>query len=338
VAGTVSAIAHDMPNGARGLMADVMAGVRGGTPPDRVLEERVRSRIGHVVSHPGSIEVCAHGGRVTLAGPILAAEVDDLVNEVSEVRGVIEIVDDLDIDEEPDNVLGLQGEGSTPVGGDRPLSTPARLGLIVTGGWLARQGSKQHGMVRLGLSGVGLGLLVRGLTNRRWSRVLSRGRTGIVIQKTITVYAPLDAVFAFWSRFENFPRFMSHVREVTDLGQGRSHWVVSGPAGIPVEWDAELTQFAPGELLQWETLPGSSIEHTGIVRFEPTENGGTRIDIKMSYNPPAGVIGHGVAALLGEDPKGVMDDDLVRFKSLLETGQTKGRDERVTLEELSESL
>jgi uncharacterized membrane protein len=74
-------------------------------------------------------------------------------------------------------------------------------------------------------------------------------------------------------------------------------------------------------LLAWKTEPGSKIEHGGLVRFTPTDSGGTRLDILMSYNPVAGAIGHLVASLFGSDPKHAMDQDLARFKNLMEQGR-----------------
>lgn len=76
---------------------------------DEVLAERVRSKVGHVLFHPGSIEVSVKDGRVILAGPILAGEVEDLLARVSRVRGVTGIENRLDIHEEADGVPGLQG-------------------------------------------------------------------------------------------------------------------------------------------------------------------------------------------------------------------------------------
>lgn len=77
--------------------------------PDTVVAERVRSRIGHVVAHPGSIEVAVKEGRVTLAGPALSRELDPLLCEVEHVRGVTGVENRLELHEEPGSVPGLQG-------------------------------------------------------------------------------------------------------------------------------------------------------------------------------------------------------------------------------------
>jgi uncharacterized membrane protein len=70
-------------------------------------------------------------------------------------------------------------------------------------------------------------------------------------KKTITIDAPVEQVFGFWTAYENFPRFMSRVLEVRPTTrEGQSHWTVSGPAGVPVEFDAEVSAFVPNEVLK----------------------------------------------------------------------------------------
>jgi uncharacterized membrane protein len=129
---------------------------------------------------------------------------------------------------------------------------------------------------------------------------------------------------------------MSHVREVRRLPDDRSQWVVTGPAGVPLTWQTVETQRVPNEVIAWRTEPqgGDTVSHCGSVRFHSTANAGTRLHITMSYTPIAGVFGHGVAALLGADPKQAMDEDLVRLKSLLEDGKTTGSAGTVRREEL----
>jgi uncharacterized membrane protein len=113
---------------------------------------------------------------------------------------------------------------------------------------------------------------------------------------------------------------MSHVQEVRDLGGGRSHWVVSGLAGAPVEWDAVITQSRRGEVLAWRSTGDASVQNMGTIRFEP-EGSGTRVNVQLSYSPPGGAIGHAIASLFGEDPKQQMDDDLERMKSFIESSK-----------------
>jgi uncharacterized membrane protein len=62
-------------------------------------------------------------------------------------------------------------------------------------------------------------------------------------------------VKASTANYENFPRFMSNIEEIRNLGNGQSHWVVKGPAGTTVEWDATLMQVIPNEMIAWRTQP-----------------------------------------------------------------------------------
>jgi uncharacterized membrane protein len=184
---------------------------------------------------------------------------------------------------------------------------------------------------------LGMGALARSLTNLPLKRLIGvgAGRRPVVVRKVINVAAPVDRVWNLWSNYENFPRFMAHLEEVRRTGEGRSHWVAVGPAGKRVEWDAVTTQSVPNEFLAWESVEGSAVQNDGIVRFRPNADGTTQIDVRISYNPPGGAIGHAVAALFRKDPKRAMDEDMIRLKSLLEEGKTRGEDGQVSLDELA---
>ncbi len=323
----LGATARDVSNRARGLAAQVQSKISGEEPTDGVLVQRVRSKLGRVVSHPSAIQTSAEAGKVTLSGPILRHEVDELLRSVRSTKGVKEIEDRLEVHNEPGDNPALQGGRVRP--GDRMefmqehWSPAARVVAGATGAGLALYGGKRRGILGTGLGAAGLLLAARGFTNLELKRLtgLGGGRQAVNINKTISVKAPVEEVFSLWSDFENFPLFMKNVLEVRRAGNGRTHWKVAGPAGVPLEWDAETTGYEPNRLLAWKTLPGAVVEHAGIVRFEPIRDGSTRIDVRLSYNPPAGAMGHGVAALLGTDPKTEIDEDLMRMKSVIETGK-----------------
>lgn len=318
--------ATDLKNRAQGLAAEARARLRRESVPDEVLVERVRSAMGRAVSHPHAIEVMAENGRVTLQGPVLENEENALVAVVASVRGVENVDNRLERHRGPGNLPELQPGSTRPgrYGLARENWPPAaRLLAGITGGSLIAYGVSRRGGLGTSLGMLGLGLLARGATNLPLDRLtgVGAGRLAIRFQKTLNIAAPAEEVFAFCSFWENFPRFMTHVREVT--GEGRqSHWTVDGPAGIPVSWDAVVTQFIPNELLAWKSVEGSAVHHAGIMRFEENPDGTTRLDIKMSYNPPAGAVGHVVANLFGVDPKRQMDEDFNRLKSLIEEGKT----------------
>ena len=137
----------------------------------------------------------------------------------------------------------------------------------------------------------------------------------------MTVEAPVERVFEFWNDFENFPRFMSHVREVKRTGPDRTHWMVAGPGGTPIEWDAVVTRRVPNDEISWRTVEGSLVEHGGTVRFRPVGSAQTQIEVSMTYRPVGGALGHGLAALFGSDPERVIADDLARLATQLRGGR-----------------
>jgi uncharacterized membrane protein len=157
----------------------------------------------------------------------------------------------------------------------------------------------------------------------QFKRLVGTGpsRRAIDLQKAININAPVEEVYQFWSDYANFPRFMAHIRDIKVNADGTSTWTVSGPAGIPVEFRAETTQQIPNQGIAWKTVPGETVKSAGLVQFHQNPDGSTRVTVRMSYNPIAGAIGHAVASLFGADPKQAMDEDLVRLKSLLETGK-----------------
>jgi len=169
---------------------------------------------------------------------------------------------------------------------------------------------------------VGAGFLVRGARRLGLRRLtgVGAGRRAVDVEDGIEVNAPLDRVFDYWERFDNFPKFMPSVLEVRDLGNCRSHWKVIGPLGRTVEWDAEQTVEKPSRLIGWKTIGNVHVEHAGIVRFEPFGTDRTRVSVRLSYNPPGGVLGHGVASLLGVGPRWHMRADLPRMKQAVESG------------------
>jgi uncharacterized membrane protein len=196
----------------------------------------------------------------------------------------------------------------------------------IAGGLLALYVLTRRGSFASVFKTVGTGLLVstasRGALARTAGSPLDR-RRAVDIQKSLYIDAPVDQVYAFWSNYENFPLFMSHVREVEDLGTGRSRWRVSGPGGVPIVWTAVLTQQAPEQVIAWRSESGSMLENAGVIRFIPAGTG-TRVNLRLCYYPPAGGAGQAVAELLGSDPRAKLNEDLGRMKELLEaTGRSE---------------
>jgi uncharacterized membrane protein len=144
---------------------------------------------------------------------------------------------------------------------------------------------------------------------------------GFKIEKSVIVRRPAAELYQFWRNFENLPRFMNHLKSVSANGQ-RSHWVARGPLGKGVEWDAEIINEIPAEVIGWRSLDGADVPNAGSVHFkELNSSSGTEVRVVMKYSPPAGAVGALVAALFGENPEQQLNDDLSRFKEVMETGQ-----------------
>lgn len=143
-----------------------------------------------------------------------------------------------------------------------------------------------------------------------------------IVSESRAINSTPEALYSFWKNVENLPRFMSHLESVTPTGERTSHWVARAPAGMSVEWDAEIVRDDPNEGLSWQTVPGSEVTHEGTVRFERDPTGrGTIVRVQMRYIPPAGKLGVQLAKLFGEEPKLQIKDDLRRLKQLIETGE-----------------
>lgn len=329
--------ARDLEHRAAGLVARTRASWRREQVSDDQLVQRVRSVMGHHVTHPGSIDVVARDGHVTLSGPVFRGEVERLVRRVSRVPGVVGVETHLEQHDSDENVPGLQGRGRVV---PRPLllrdSWPPWLRLVsaATGLTVGGLGMRRGGIFGGALAAAGSAALVRGMSNVPLREIVTRRR--VMVQKTLEISAPIEEVFSFWAHFSNFPRFMRHVESIHTVDGGhRSHWRVHGPAGSTLSWEAERTAYVSNKIISWRTRPGSVIEHAGTVHFEPVGDSSTRLHVQMSYEQPAGVIGLAAARLFRSDPKHAFDEDLIRLKTLLEEGKTRdGRGDIVRAEDL----
>ena len=325
--------ARRLQNEARGLLEGNGSTAAFTEVPDETLHEQIRSRLGRVVSHPGAIEVEVRGGEVALRGPILAGEVTSLLGELSSMRGIRSLEDALEVYDEPGTLPALRGTGDSPRirPWKRDTWPPAlRLAAGSTACALLLSSLKSRGaLARAALGGTGAGLLPRSAFNLPWSRItgLGAGRTAVDVRKNIYVDAPVEEVFDFWSNFENLAKFLSNVKEVRRTENPNEYrWTISGPGSVPVHWNAVVTKFVRNEQVGWKTVSDSIVQNAGRVLFRP-QNGGTRVEVHLKYNPGIGALGHAAARLFGSDPKTLMDEDLARMKNYLETGRVP--DERV---------
>jgi uncharacterized membrane protein len=176
-------------------------------------------------------------------------------------------------------------------------------------------------------------LLYRGITGR-WPDVLNgyvqsdstkvalSGGRGVHVRDSVRVELPVAELYRFWRRLENLPRFMTHLDRVTESSDGKSHWVAAGPAGLAVEWDAEIINEVENKLIAWRSLPGSDVVTAGSVRFDEARAGRTaQVSVHLQYAAPAGKAGALIASLFGREPSQTIREDLRHFKQLLEAGE-----------------
>jgi len=119
------------------------------------------------------------------------------------------------------------------------------------------------------------------------------------MRMTVVVERPIHDVFEFCRDFEHFPQIVDVLLSVEDSQDGRSHWAVRSPTGSTVEWDATITKYVPNSVIAWESVPGSSVEATGIMRFAPLSPTDTRVDIALTYRPCRTEFADAIRALIG---------------------------------------
>jgi uncharacterized membrane protein len=144
---------------------------------------------------------------------------------------------------------------------------------------------------------------------------------GIHVSRAITVNRPRDEVYRFWHDFENLPRFMAHLESVK-VSDGRSLWKAKGPGGTTFEWEAEIAIDRPNDTIAWRSLEGSQLDNRGSVKFlSAPGDRGTEVRVELRYDPPFGSLGAAAAKLFRREPGQEVEDDLRRFKQVIETGE-----------------
>jgi len=234
------------------------------------------------------------------------------------------------------------------------LGETERWASLLGGATLAVYGLSRRGTAGFSLAAIGGGLLLRGATGHcsmyqalgintaqrdLESREKGTGRhvavpyeLGIRVDAEVRIERSPEELYQFWRNLENLPRFMKNLESVEVRSEHLSHWVVRGPAGMNVSWDAEIINEIENRLIGWRSLPGAQVDNGGSVHFEPTGDGSTSVRVSLQYNPPAGGIGAKLARLFADDPAQQIREDLARFREIMETGaiacQTTGKTPR----------
>jgi len=238
----------------------------------------------------------------------------------------------------PDTTLH-QNQYTDEIGTTAPainLEWPERMASVALGTKMAFSGMFRifKNPVRSALKIFAGGYLVqRGVTGH--CEVYTRlGKTStqpvnVNIKYTFTVNRHRQDVYDFWRRLENLPLFMSHLDNIQVIDATHSHWEAKIPGNIGnISWEAEVVKDIPGSHIGWQSLPGSTINNAGKVEFEdaPGEQG-TIVKVVISYLPPAGGVGTGIAKLLNPVFEKLVRQDILSFKDYMEVYST---DDRVT--------
>jgi uncharacterized membrane protein len=188
------------------------------------------------------------------------------------------------------------------------------------------------GVTRRSAPGVALAMAAAPLAYKglvgRWpfengdTRAALAGDRGIHVRESVRIERPVSELYAFWRQLENLPRVFTHLEQVTDLGNGRSHWVARGPADLGIEWDAEIINEVDNKVIGWQSLPDSDVVTAGSVNFKPVRGGrASEIAVHLQYAPPAGRAGAFVARMFGRAPSQTVREDLRRLKQVFEAGE-----------------
>lgn len=147
-------------------------------------------------------------------------------------------------------------------------------------------------------------------------------KRAISVEECVTINKPAEELYAFWRDLKNLPTVMRHLERVDVLDSRKSHWVAEGPGGQLIEWEAEITNDRPNELIAWQTTEHAAVPSRGSVRFRPASgNRGTIVEVMLEYNPPGGALAARIAKLFGREPAQEIRADLQRFKARMEAGE-----------------
>ena len=222
--------------------------------------------------------------------------------------------------------IGSVALGAALVGLGARRRDPIGLVAALFGGYFITRGATGNCLVYRAL-GVSTGSADAVLAPWHRDDVTGRAATvnarkAIKVERAVTIDRPRDELFAFWRNFENLPRFMEHLVSVRVDTPTRSHWEAKAPGGKTVEWDAEIVNEVPYEIIAWKSVGEPDVANAGAVNFFDAPGGrGTIVRVTLDYEPPAGRLGAMVSHFTAEEPDRQIREDLRKLKQLMETGE-----------------
>lgn len=228
-----------------------------------------------------------------------------------------------------------RGIPPTALRGNGVIGKEQRILSAAAGGFLVLAGLKRGELGGMLAALAGAGLIARGaagycpftamLAANPVEKQVAKAfdwRSAATVSRSVTIRKPVEEVYRAWKDIERYPRFMEQIESVTDLGNGRSHWVAKGPLGRQVEWNSEVTQDEPNARISWKSTEGSDYNTSGTITLKPAPGDrGTEVTLMLAYEPPAGQIGRAIASLFRTTPTQQARQDLISFKQMMETGE-----------------
>jgi uncharacterized membrane protein len=204
-------------------------------------------------------------------------------------------------------------------------SRSARTIAAALGGTLVAIGVRRRSLVGTAMALAGGWLLYRtfgrdGRPSR--SDEESETQTPTRVGRTVTVGGSADELYEFWRDPQNLTRVVGSFADVTSAGEDRHRWTVAAPLGRTLDWETEILDDRPGELLRWPSAESAPVFAEWSVRFRPAPaDRGTEVTLELRLDPPGGPAGSAAMNLLGIVPETLASEALHRFKSLAETGE-----------------
>lgn len=150
---------------------------------------------------------------------------------------------------------------------------------------------------------------------------------GFHVTRAVTIDRPAADLYNFWHEPTNLPHVINYIDSVHVIGENQAHWTIKLPGGAKADFDVEVYTDVPNEVISWRSLPGSSIQNAGSVRFQPAPaDRGTQVTLTLEFVPPGGALGQAVLKLFGEAPAQYIGQYLREFKQVMETGEKPTND------------
>ena len=237
-----------------------------------------------------------------------------------------------------EQIKEVYGSDGSSIAVRRPVNVGPveRIMSAAAGALLAKHGLKQRSLAGLFAAAAGGALAYRGASGHchvyealgvntardRTSLPGVRAQQGAKCEKSLTIQRSAEELYRRWRRFEDLTQIMESIERIDPLDEKRSHWIAKGPNGVRLEWDAEVVNDEPNQLIAWRSLPGGDVDTAGSVHFEPAAgNRGTVVRVSLKYDPPGGKMTAKLADLFQSGLDRRLTEDLRRFKQVMEAGE-----------------